>query len=184
MARPILVHGFGPFLEIRDNPAARLAHAVDGARVGERPVVGESMPVSYGRAPALSVERARGLDAALLLGIGVARGRSAVCVEARAVAAGHPNHADVDGVQLDRIAPEGAGMVYATGPVAGLARALAGVVSEDAGRYVCNAWLYRTVRALGAEIPVLFLHVPPTGLAPERLLAALERIERSPHGER
>lgn len=184
MERPILVHGFGPFLEVRDNPSARLALAVHGARAGLRDVVGEIMPVSYRRAPDLSLERARALDAGLVLGIGVARGRSAVCVEARAVPTGHATLADVDGVQLDRIAVPGADELRATGAVMAFAGALGGVVSEDAGRYVCNAWLYRTVCALGSEIPVLFLHIPPAGLAPELLLAALECIERSPHGGR
>lgn len=183
-AGPVLVHGFGPFLEVVDNPAARLARAVDGARAGGRRVVGEVMPVSYARAPAGSVVRARELGAALLIGVGVARSRSAVCVEDLGVPEGHPEHADVDGVRLARIAPAGAGPIRATGPVRAMAEALGGVVSSDAGRYVCNAWLYRSVRALGEEIPVLFLHVPPAGLAPERLLAALERIERSPDGGR
>ena len=54
------------------------------------------------------------------------------------------------------------------------AGALGGVVSEDAGRYVCNAWLYRTVCALGSEIPVLFLHIPPAGFADQTLVAMAE----------
>ena len=176
------MHGFGPFLDVDDNPAGRLAEAVNGACVGRWSVVGEVMPVSYARAPALSAARARALDASLLIGIGVATQRSEVCVEARAVPEGHPEHADVDGVILRRIAPDGAGAVAATGPVEALARALEGVVSTDAGRYVCNAWLYRTVRALRGEIPVLFVHVPPVGLQPARLLAALEQIQESPDG--
>lgn len=183
-AGPVLVHGFGPFLEVVDNPAARLARAVHGARVGGRAVVGEVMPVSYDRAPAGSVARARALGAALLVGVGVARSRAAVCVEAVASPEGHPGHADVDGVRLGWIAPEGGGPLRATGPVEAMAAALGGVVSTDAGRYVCNAWLYRTVHDLGAELPVLFLHVPPAGLAPERLLTALERIEGTAHGGR
>ncbi|MEC7946485.1 MAG: hypothetical protein VX265_02890 [Myxococcota bacterium] len=182
MARPILVHGFGPFLEVEDNPAARLACAVDGASIGGRAVVGEEIPVSYARGPAASIARARALDAALLIGVGVARSRSVVCVESRAVPLGHEHLADVDGVQLARLAARGARSVQATGPVSKMAAALSGVVSADAGRYVCNAWLYQTVRALGEELPVLFLHVPPPGLAPEQLLAALETIEGSLHG--
>ena len=178
----VLVHGFGPFLHIDDNPAGRLAEAVDGASVGRWSEVGEVMPVSYSRAPVLSAARARALAASLLIGVGVATSGSEVCVEARATPEGHPQHADVDGVALRRLAPVGAGTVAATGPVDALARALGGVVSTDAGRYVCNAWLYRTVQALGTEIPVLFVHVPPVGLPPERLLAALGQIQESPDG--
>ena len=184
MRRPILGHGFGDCRDVGGNPAARLARGVQGARAGGRAIVGETMPVSYGRAPAWSVQRAREVDAALLLGVGVARARSLVCVEATAIPEGHPELRDVDGVRLRRLGPAGAGPVRATGPVGDFARALSGVVSEDAGRYVCNAWLYRTVRALGAAIPVLFQHVPPAGISPERLLAALACIEGTAHGGR
>ena len=45
-------------------------------------------------------------------------------------------------------------------------------MSEDAGGYVCNGWLYRVGRAL-PDTPVCFVHIPPTGLAPERLLEGL-----------
>lgn len=182
--RCVLVHGFGPFLDVTDNPAARLALAVDGSRAGAWDVVGEVMPVSYHRAPALSVDRARALGASLVIGVGVARRRQAVSVEARAVPEASPCHADVDGVRLSRLDDSPVGGVAATGPVGEMATALGGVVSDDAGRYVCNAWLYRTVRALGEEIPVLFLHVPPVGLQPQRLLAALAQLQESPHGGR
>jgi len=178
----VLVHGFGPFLDVTDNPAARLAQGVDGARTGAWSVVGEVMPVSYARAPELSVARARMLGAKLVIGVGVAQRRAEVCVEARAVPVADQTHPDVDGVRLSSLDVAPAGPVAATGPVDKMAAALGGVVSVDAGRYVCNAWLYRTVRALGEEVPVLFLHVPPVGLQPQRLLAALAHLQESPDG--
>ena len=182
--RCVLVHGFGPFLDVTDNPAARLALAVDGARAGAWDVVGEVMPVSYRRAPAQSVDRARALGASLVIGVGVARRREDVCVEAWAGPEVSPCHPDVDGVRLSRLDDGPVEAVAASGPVGEMATALGGVVSADAGRYVCNAWLYRTVRALGEEIPVLFLHVPPVGLQPQRLLAALANLQESPDGRR
>jgi pyrrolidone-carboxylate peptidase len=59
-----------------------------------------------------------------------------------------------------------------------LAEALGATCSDDAGGYVCNAWLHRVASTLA--VPVGFVHVPAEGLPPDRLLhglsALLERI--------
>ena len=48
---------------------------------------------------------------------------------------------------------------------------LGGVRSDDAGDYVCNAWLYGVQRAL--SLPVGFLHIPAQGFQPDTLARAL-----------
>jgi pyroglutamyl-peptidase len=175
----VLIHGFGAFLDVVDNPAARLAEAVDGQRVGGARVVGEAMPVSYGRGPAGSIARAQELGAMLVIGIGVAKGRTQAGVEAWAHNAADPALSDVDGESLTTLNPRGPARVACTVSAPRLARAMGGVVSEDAGRYVCNAWLYRVACALGDTTPVAFVHVPPKGLAPSAFLSGVGALVRS-----
>jgi pyroglutamyl-peptidase len=190
----LLVTGFGPFLEVTDNPSAALARGVDGAVIpslssallrttgaprglrgaagGPVRVVGQVLPVSFARAPDLVVQAARALDAVAVLGFGVAVTRPLPCVERVARVSCVPRP-DVDGVVLERLAPLGAlEAVPTTIDAAALADALGAELSDDAGGYVCNAWLYRVAQAL-PDRGVGFVHVPVTGLDPARLLAAL-----------
>lgn len=171
----ILVTGFGPFLDVDDNPSGRLARAVDGAIVdgpdGPWPVVGRVIAVSYARGIDETVALARQLGARLVLGTGVARQRVGVDVERVGRAAGDPRVEDVDGAV--RGAAEGE--VRATIDTGWLAEALDAACSEDAGLYVCNAWLHDVVQALPG-VPVGFVHLPPAGLAPDRLLRGLKAL--------
>ncbi len=56
-----------------------------------------------------------------------------------------------------------------------LAAALGAGVSTDAGRYVCNAWLYQVAAALPDRL-VGFVHVPPAGVELARLLAGVASL--------
>jgi pyrrolidone-carboxylate peptidase len=127
------------------------------------------LPVSWRRGPDLAIARARELDAALVVGLGVAVSRAAVCVERVGVRVerGMP---DVDG-RTDPLL-DGPPEVRATLDTERLATALGATLSDDAGRYVCNAWIYRVTQALDG-VPVGFVHVPSAGLAPQALLDAL-----------
>ena len=171
----MLVIGFGPFLDVTDNPARRVALALDGWE-GPRGlrVVGAEMPVSYARAPAVTLGLAEATGAVAVVGVGVARGRTQVCVERRATRALVPSLTDVDGVALDALDLEGPAELWSDAPVEQVAASLGGLVSEDAGGYVCNAWLYSvTLASAAARRPVLFLHLPDEGVAIERVQAAL-----------
>lgn len=176
----MLVLGFGPFLGVADNPAARLARAVDGASLGGRTVIGRVMPVSYERGPDLAAALVDELDPALVLGVGVARDRPAPWVERVGRRRCSSTEPDVDGVAGADLEPGGPEEVEATLDVHVLAAALGCGVSRDAGRYVCNGWLYRTVRRLGAGRPVGFLHVPDAGVEPGRLLNGLAPLLGDP----
>ena len=171
-ARRVLVLGFGPFLDVSDNPAAALARALDGRvltlRSGGRvQVVGREMPVSHVRAPALAETLAREIGAELVLGVGVARGRSAAALERRGVRApsrADPPPPDVDGVvvtDLGALAGDAAAHAvrYATLPEVPFCAASGVGTSEDAGSYVCNGWLWATLGRL-RDRPVGFLHIP------------------------
>ena len=171
MTRPVVVCGFGAFQEVVDNPSARLARAIDGSLVDGTPVIGCEMPVSYTRGVERAVAMTRMHQARLLLGIGVARTRTEVCVEA----VGWPTcgpHADVDGVSTISFDP--AIPVTASIDVESMAQAMNATVSTDAGHYVCNGWLHRTVSQL--SVPVGFIHIPPAGMAPERFLLGIQAL--------
>jgi pyroglutamyl-peptidase len=171
----VLVVGFGPFAGFAENPAAALARAVDGLRGPDLEVVGRELPVSYARAPELTRTWARDLAADFVLGIGVAGGRPLPQIERIARRRAGDARADVDGERLDTLAPDGADELPCRVAVP-VARALQVGVSDDAGGYVCNAWLYRTLRS---GLPVAFLHVPPAGFPAEQLAAGLRELARA-----
>lgn len=175
----VLVTGFGPFEDVDDNPAERLARAVDARRVRGETVVGRVLPVSFERAPALTLAFARLHAARLVVGLGVATSRRRAEVErlARRVVG---DRADVDGAVLDAL--HGPPEVRATVELGVLAGAMGLGTSEDAGAYVCNAWLYRVASAL--DVPVGFIHLPRSGLDPETLLEGIAALLQEPAAAR
>ena len=185
-ARRVLVTGFGPFLNVTDNPSARIARALDGAHVsdeaGDISVIGREIPVSYVRGPARTVALARRWRVHAIVGVGVARGRVGVNVERHGRLVTESASPDVDGRRRTDLEPEGPACLTSTIPVGDFAGALGALVSEDAGGYVCNAWLYSVLRVWGSETRtglcprVTFVHVSEQGLSPEILLAALPAL--------
>jgi pyroglutamyl-peptidase len=166
--KTLLLTGFGPFPGVAHNPSGQLALALHGASVGEWRVIGLHLPVSYRRAPQETLAVADAWKADAVLGTGVGGG---LRLErwAKRVAEGR---VDVDGQTLCLLS--GPPRVAASWDLSSMAKALGAVPSDDAGAYVCNAWLYAV--ASRAKVPVAFLHLPPEGLAPERLLSALEGL--------
>ena len=169
----LLVVGFGAFSTVVDNPASRLACALDGRLLGTRRVIGREIPVRYDEGPAETlrlIERYRPLA---VLGIGVAVGRAGPMLERLGVRHANPSLEDSAGLRVADLEPEGPEVVHSTAAVQEMAAAMGVQLSEDAGRYVCNAWLYRVVRAVGSVMPVAFLHVPEGGMPEEQLAQAL-----------
>ena len=170
----VVVLGFGPFQEIRDNPAARLASALAERRDPAVRVRSEVMPVSYDRSPKRALDLVAACGASAVLGIGVARGRAAAMVELVAVNAAEG--LDVDGRCPPVLDAGGPARLAAHEDGVRLASELGVETSEDAGRYVCNAWLYRTTLGAGrrARPPaVAFLHIPAGGFDPDRLMRGI-----------
>lgn len=168
----VLVTGFGAFPGVADNPTAAIARAVDGQRIGDVPVVGRVLPVSFVRGPDAAIELAREVGAQLVVGLGVAVRRSSVCVERRGVRVDNANVPDVDGAHACMLS--GPTEVAASLDVVRLADALGAQISDDAGTYVCNAWLYRVSQAL--DVPVGFVHVPPHGIGSSELLVGIAAL--------
>lgn len=167
----LLVLGFGSFGTITTNPSARLARGLHGVRAGPATIIGLDMPVSYRRSATFTHARANEHRPAFVLGIGVAANRSVALIEEQAVNRVMPGRPDIDG----RV-PHGLGDgpdVVQSADAWVLAQALGVELSPDAGRYVCNAWLYQTIRS-GQRAG--FLHVPPDGFDILRLGEGLGRF--------
>ena len=167
----ILVLGFGAFGSFAENPSAKLALAVHGREAGRARIVGLEMPVSYRGCLAFTRMAASEHRPAFILGIGVAANRDIALVEEQATNRVMPGRPDVDGcVPLGL----GDGPDVLSSPDAWLlAQALGVGCSPDAGRYVCNAWLYQVLQV---RLRAGFLHIPPAGFDAELLVAGLARI--------
>ena len=182
MPRRVLVMGFGPFQSVTDNPAERLARQIDGIACGGVTFVGRVMPVSFTRAVATTQRLIGEFSPSLLVGVGVATSRQVITVEMCGHNVGCGTTPDVDGQRRSIIDPEGPDKVMVSLPPQPLASLLGAVVGDDAGRYVCNAWIYQMLRAVSPDLPVGFIHIPPAGLPATRLANALAKIEDSPDG--
>ena len=138
----VLVMGFGPFLSVTENPAASLAREIDGSQLGRITIAGRVMPVSYTRSITATQRCIREVSPSVLIGVGVATSRQEITVEACGRNAGSSTSPDVDGQRRSLIEPAGPAEVMVTLPTQPLATQLGAVVGYDAGRYVCNAWIY------------------------------------------
>lgn len=170
----ILLTGFGPFREVTDNPSARLVKALDGARIADHDVSSLVLPVSWTTALPTVIAAARRCQPALVVGFGVATAREVLQVEA----VGRREARGPDAHGLSAPALLGPAEVPSTVDVARMADCLGGTVSHDAGHYLCNAWLHQTAAAL--PCPVAFVHIPPAGVAPDRIRAGLACYVRGP----
>lgn len=170
----VLVTGFGPFLDVTDNPSGRVARVVDGRTVRGLTLFGRELPVTFDGGPAAAIAYAEELDADVIVGLGVDRRTTTVDVETRAYNVG--SGADTSGRTVATLDPAGPPIVYANVDAVAFAEAFGGRVDDDAGRYVCNAWLYTVARALTPRRRVVFVHVPADGLDPERLMAAIGAV--------
>ena len=177
----LLVTGFGPFPGIPRNPSAAIARRVAASprwrRLGveTRCVI---LPTTYAAldehlGPAL----AEAPDAVLM--IGVAGRAKRVRIERRAVNRASLFLPDAEGrlPHALTLAPGASARIGRANPTAMRAlvrrhRIPCGI-SQDAGRYLCNAAYYR---ALAAPVPVLFIHIPkPPRAAPLRTGSPMRR---------
>jgi pyroglutamyl-peptidase len=162
----LLVTGFGPFPGMPRNPSADIARQVAASPRWRRLDVGVQcliLPTTYAAideqlAPALDRETP---DAVLM--IGVAGRATRVRIECRAANRASHLLADAAGRVPSRITLDDGALTrtlrMSPAPVSAVLgrHALPCCISQDAGRYLCNACYYR---ALGHPCPVLFLHIP------------------------
>lgn len=172
--RNVLVTGFGAFLDVADNPSGRVARAVHGAEIAGLRITGVTLPVRYFEGPRLAVEQALAIDAIAVVGLGVDRTTRTVDVET--VGRNQTQGLDIEGEQPDVLEAAGPEEVGSNVDAVAFADALGGRVDDDAGRYVCNAWLYQVTRALAPDRQVVFVHVPAEGVDPDVLVRAIGRV--------
>lgn len=167
MTRRARVTGFGAFGAVADNPSGAVAAAV-ALRLS---VLGwdaraETLRVTFDEARA-APSRLAAESPELLLHVGVAESRRALCLErcARNLVGAR---ADVDGRAavgpLDPAGPPRRDTTLALDALAAAWRAPLDVeVSDDCGDYVCNAtyWAALGMAAARSGLVALFVHVPP-----------------------
>lgn len=121
----------------------------------------------YDSCAAETLLAAKQIGAVGILGMGVARGIAAPRVErtGRSAVGSTPDAGGVITTTLGSV-PE-----YRSRHADALAAALSVTISDDAGAYVCNAWLYGVLG--GTTLPAAFLHLPGQGMDPDALLRGI-----------
>ena len=172
--RNVVVAGFGSFDNVVNNPSSAIAVGLDRCIFGTIQVVGREMPVSYARSIDVCEMWVESTQAVGLVGIGVAMDRSEITIERKGVRPSLEAREDVDGRPPHRMDTSYPPELVAAIDVDRFANMVGGHVGDDAGQYVCNAWLYQAL--LRFEIPVAFIHVPPMGMDSGKLLTAIEAL--------
>jgi pyroglutamyl-peptidase len=164
-----LVTGFEPFGGDRVNASLEAVRRLP-SRVGELEIATAELPTSYARSLAALEDAIIRADPAIVLCVGQAGDRSAVCVERVAVNLQHARIPDNDGARpMDvPIAPGAPAAYLSTLPVRAAvaalrAQELPAQVSMSAGTFVCNHVFYGLMRLAAARRHAFrggFLHVP------------------------
>ncbi len=179
--RTLLLTGFGPFLEVTENPSWEAIRDLDGQTVGSLLVRTARLDVTYGDAPRQLQDAINRVKPDLVLCLGVAPG-AALRLESTARNRDTANAPDAAGVvRHDRaVRIDGPATIPTRLPLARLRAALSAdgfevTDSDDAGGYLCNHVFYE-VLTRRPEGVAGFIHVPT--LAPPWDLPRLKRAVR------
>ncbi len=170
MSRHVLLTGFEPFGSNGVNPSEMLVRSLDGRVIAGLLVVARVLPVETrtlrDRVAAAIAETAP----EAVVGTGYAPGRASLALERVGLNVADFEIADAAGVHRrnEPIEPGGPDARFATVPndeIVGAWAALGipGYVSNSAGTYLCNQWLYETLGLLAARAtgtPAGFVHLP------------------------
>ncbi len=179
--KTILVTGFGPFLEVRENPSFEALRPLEGAVIGQSRIVTAQLDVTYAGAPEQLEAAIRRTRPDLVLCLGVA-GDASIRLESTARNQDTAASPDVAGeVRQGRaIRPGQPDSLPTRLPLARLRAALVAdgfevSASDDAGGYLCNHVFYELLTRRPTGLAG-FIHVPP--MAPPWDLARLTRALR------
>lgn len=168
-AAPVLVTGFEPFDQDLINPSWEVARALNGAWIAGAMVHAVQLPCVFGRAADRLQQAMQELQPQLVIGLGLASGRSEWQPERVAINCDDARIADNAGQQpIDTAVVPGAPAAYFSSlPIKAIVQALraAGVpasVSNTAGSFVCNHVFYALMHQLRLQPGVRggFVHVP------------------------
>lgn len=179
--RAALVTGFEPYGGYSLNPSAEIARRLDGARIGDVPIVGRLLPVALAALDEALAAVLRDVDPVAVVLLGLAPGEAAIRLERLALNLADFAIADNAGARvadrpLDKKAVPAA---WSRLPVRAiqtrlLAMGIPARLSETAGTYLCNAALHRALSLVPRRVPCGFIHLP---LLPAQVA---ETIERTP----
>ncbi len=167
MSKKILISGFQPFGGERVNPSLeavrRLPEEIGGVRL-----IRTELPVAFGRAAALLLQKISEIEPDAVIAVGQAGGRKGITPELIAVNVQNGRIPDNEGKRPDwaPILENGPAGIFSRLPVHEMVRAMneAGIgasLSLSAGAYVCNELMYRVLAATeGSGLPFGFIHVP------------------------
>jgi pyroglutamyl-peptidase len=164
----VVLFGFEPFLEFKENPAQLVVKSLDGKSIGEKRVKGVILPVVYGELEERIVSELRVQRPKLALGIGVAPGRNRVTPEKIAINLKHSEEPDnsgkvLEGAPIDLHEPDG---IFTNLPVENLvkklnAEGIPSSLSFSAGAYLCNFCMFVLIReARRSGFGGGFIHIP------------------------
>ncbi len=188
----LLATGFGPFPGALENPTATLVRAlakVSPEKLGASAFKAVVLQTDYRRSWATLRRLYSSFAPDVVVHFGLSAGIEAIHLECVGHNSVDPKKPDASGyapssVILSAGRPE---TLASTFPAKEIAAALkkAGfpaALSDDAGDYVCNATLYRSLHAAPPARRVGFVHVPPEGaggFTAERLIAAARVVLRA-----
>jgi pyroglutamyl-peptidase len=169
----LLATGFGPFPGAPENPTvALMAGLADlpAEALGASALRAVVLPTDYRRSWEVLSDLYAGFAPDVVVHFGLHLHAEAVHVERVGRNAVDPEKLDAAGYAPSdgRVHSSGPDLLHATLPVSGIVDALkeaghAAMLSDDAGGYVCNATLYRSLHAAPLTRRVGFIHVPPEG---------------------
>ena len=170
MSRHVLLTGFEPFGPHPVNPSELLVRSIEGKIVGGRAIAVRVFPVETRTMRDRLEAVLREEQPEFVIGTGFAPGRASLAVERAALNVLDFAIPDAVGTMRknDPVERGGPDARLATLPLDEILTAWAGVgvpgyVSNSAGTYLCNQWLYEAL-ALTANaappVPVGFVHLP------------------------
>jgi pyroglutamyl-peptidase len=165
--RAALVTGFETFGGHALNPSAALAERLDGATVAGIKVVGRILPVDIDRLDEAVAGILREIEPVAVVNLGLAAGEPVVRLERVALNLAAFEIPDNAGRLIeDRpLETKGVAALWSRLDLPAIRRALLdhGIparLSSTAGNYLCNAAMYRFLRAVPAAVPCGFIHLP------------------------
>ena len=165
--KKLLISGFEPFGGETMNPSWEAVSRLPD-QIGEYTITKLRIPVEFGKAAQAVLDAAEQVAPDVILCIGQAGGRSAICPELVAVNLRYAKIPDNGGLQPkdEPIVLDAPCAYFSTLPVRRMAEAIAdaGIVSQvsySAGAYVCNDLLYTLLhRFHNTQTRVGFVHIP------------------------
>jgi len=164
----IVLFGFEPFLEYKENPSQLIVESLNGTVIGGASVRGITLPVIFSKVEEAIISALQNERPQLAIGIGVAGGRNMITPEKIAINYKNSKEPDMSGMiargeRIDHSEPDG---IFSNLPVEGLVEELnrkkiPASLSLSAGGYLCNNAMFVIIReAKRNGYAGGFIHIP------------------------